>query len=464
MLDMSRWERRPFNVMDELRLDPNNVRLDPAIRGKAPEGDIVQELFQSENAFDLAKSIATAGFFTHELPTVVEGEEHWIVAEGNRRVAAIKALMNPYLVPGYQSRLSKLVDENPLPKTLRTIQCIVAPTRDEADQLIATLHTSNPRKPWGPLRQAEFFASRLQSGKTVEQLIADYPTIDVAEFIRTSEMYKLLQSTKYEDDDLAHYVQRRNFPISTFDRLYSNPEFLKLAKLSVDDVTGRVTLEGEKADFDRLAVKVVKDIKNKRINTRVLNTPDDPNYKKYMKELQPLAVTDAKEPKPVAKMPTYVAAGGPRVRVSPTLDVSGLYPPRAFPAVGLLLDELSRLRYADFPNATLDLIRTFIEKSVKAYADGKGVKIPKKGPYVFLDGALAWLAEDVKAGGQTKLVQVIAKLRNNEKVNPYAYGTSADMLNAANHNHEIAIDKGEVLTAWTGVLNLMRYVLREDAA
>lgn len=106
MLDMSKWERRYFNVMDELRLDPNNVRLDPAIRGKAPEGDIVQELFQSENAYDLARSIATAGFFTHELPTVVEGAEHWTVVEGNRRVAAIKALMNPYLVPGYQSRLS----------------------------------------------------------------------------------------------------------------------------------------------------------------------------------------------------------------------------------------------------------------------------------------------------------------------------------------------------------------------
>jgi hypothetical protein len=181
MLDMTKWERRPFNVVDDLRLDPNNVRLDPAIRGKAPEGDIVQELFQSEGAFDLARSIATAGFFTHELPTVVDNGRSLIVVEGNRRVAAIKALLNPYLVPGFQSRLSKLVDENPLPDSLSVIQCIIAPSRDEADQLIATLHTSNPRKAWGPLRQAEFFASRLQEGKTVEQLIADYPTTDVAD-------------------------------------------------------------------------------------------------------------------------------------------------------------------------------------------------------------------------------------------------------------------------------------------
>lgn len=461
---MSKWQRRSFNVMNELRLDSNNVRLDPAIRGKAPEGDIVQELFQSENAFDLAKSIATAGFFTHELPTVVEAGDHWIVAEGNRRVAAIKALLNPYLVPGYQSRLSKLVDEHPLPKSLRNIQCIVAPTRDEADQLIATLHTSNPRKPWGPLRQAEFFASRLQAGKSVQQLIADYPTIDVAEFVRTSEMYKLLQSTRYEDDELAHYVQRRNFPISTFDRLYSNPDFLSLAKLSVDETTGRVTLDGDKDDFDKLAAKIVRDIKTKRINTRTLNKPDDPSYKKYMGELKPLAVASSADPKPVATLPTYMATAGPRPRVPPNLDVTGLFPPRAFPAIGLILDELSRMRYADFPNATFDLMRTFIEKAIKAYADGLGQEIPKQGRYVYLDGALAWLAEDVKAAGQTKLVQVVAKLRNNQKMNPYAYGVSGDLLNAANHNHEIVIDKSEVLAAWTGVLNLLRYVLREERA
>jgi hypothetical protein len=109
-------------------------------------------------------------------------------------------------------------------------------------------------------------------------------------------------------------------------------------------------------------------------------------------------------------------------------------------------------------------MRTFIEKSIKAYADGLGQQIPKKGQYVYLDGALAWLEDDVKTAKQIKLVQVIAKLRNNQKMNVYAYGVSGDLLNAANHNHEISIDKGEVLAAWTGVLNLLRYVLREDSA
>ena len=301
----------------------------------------------------------------------------------------------------------------------------------------------------------------------MEQLIEDYPTIDVAEFIRTSEMYKLLQSTKYEDDELAKYVQRRNFPISTFDRLYSNPEFLDLAKLSVDGVTGRVTLHGDKDDFDKLATKIVKDIKTKRINTRTLNKPDDGAYQKYMGELAPLTVAGTGTSKPVSKLPTHMPKASPVRRVSPTLDVSGLYPPRAFPTIGLILDELARLRYVDFPNATFDLIRTFIEKSIKAYADGLGQEIStKNNSYVFLDAALLWLQGDIEAAGKAnrQLVQVVSKLRANQKINPYSYGMTVDILNAANHNHQISIEKDDVLTVWNGVLNLLRYVLREERA
>lgn len=463
MLDMSSWERRRFNVLEELRLDPNNVRLDPAIRGQAPEGDIIQELFQSEGAWDLAQSIAVAGFLTHEQPTVVKGDRHWIVVEGNRRTAAIKALLNPYLVPAYQSRLSRLIDENPLPYSLSVIECIVAPDRDEADQLVATLHTSNPRRAWGPLRQAEFFAARLESGKTVDQLIADYPTIDVAEFVRTSEMYKLLRSADYEDADLAKYVERRNFPISTFDRLYSNPEFLDLAQLSIDDKTGHVSLGGNKADFDKLAEKIVGDIKSKKINTRSLNKPSEATYQAYMTELQPLSVPKAGRKRAVSDLPTPLPLP-PKRRVATTLDVSGLYAPSRFPGIGLLLEELGSLRYADFPNATFDLMRTFIEKSIKAYADGLDEDIPKDGKYVFLDAALGWLEGDIRASGETKLIQVVKRLRNNEKINVYAYSMSGDLLNAVNHNHEIFVTKDEVLRAWQGVVNLLRYVLREDRA
>jgi len=460
MLDMSNWPRRPFNVTRELRLDPKNVRLGLGTETDPPQGAIIQNLFQFEGAFEIARSIVTVGFLTHELPVVLQEDGTWLVVEGNRRAAAIKALHNPHLVPGFQRRLTDLIASSPLPDTIDDIECLVAPDRDSANRLIATLHTSNPRKPWGPLRQAEFFAAQLQSGKTAKELIAEYPGIDVREFIETAEMYKLLQTTDYKDDDLAHFVRRRNFPISVFERLYKNDEFLELAKIGVASDTGHVTLKGGRSDFDKLAIKVVKDIKSKRIDTRVLNKPEADPYKAYMAELQPFAVRSKKSREAVLSMPAP-AAPAPTARVPQVLDTSGLHPVPGCPAIERILAELSSIHYRDFPNAAFDLIRTFIEKSVKAYAVSIGEVIPpgRAGGFVYLDDCLSWLEAEVRKHKKSGLVGVIQKLRSNKNVNQYRF-TKA-YLDAANHNHDIFIEKDDVKDLWDSVNALLRFVLRD---
>lgn len=460
MLDMSTWQVRTFDVTKDLRLDPHNVRLGVQLSADPPQADIIQDLFQHEGALEIARSIMSVGFLTHERPVVVRENDLWIVAEGNRRTAALKALLNPYLVPAAQPRLAELVDETPVPARFQRVECLIAPDRDAANQLIATLHTANARKPWGPLRQAEFFAAQLTAGKSVEELIATYPGIRVADFVKTADMHRLLQTANFEDDEVARYARRRNFPISTFERLYQNPDFLKLARMSVDDKTGRVSLQANQKDFDRVAEKIVTDIKTKRINTRVLNAPGDESYQEYLRELTAMkigpGVTTKAANRPEVKLPP------PKVRASPTLDVSGLHPMADFPAIGSILNELSNIRYRDFPNATFDLIRSFLEKSVKAYAESKNEAIPKRGQYVFLDSALEWLQDEIVSSDKKSLLQVIRKLRQNEKFNVYAYGLTADYLNAANHNHQIFIEPGEVLNLWNSIINLLRYVLRES--
>jgi hypothetical protein len=353
---------------------------------------------------------------------------------------------------------------NPLPKSLQDIECIVAPDRDSANQLIATLHTSNPRKPWGPLRQAEFFAAQIAAGKTAQELIDEYPGVDVASFIETAEMHRLLITAEYEDEEVARYARRKNFPISTFERLYSNPDFLAMAHLEVDKATGHVTYNGDRDGLNRLAEKLVHDIKSKRINTRVLNKPNEQSYKRYMDELTAINIAKAPEGQAVSEMPEPPNLPT-RARTPSSLDVTGLYAPPAFPAIGRILDELGSIRYRDFPNATFDLIRSFLEKSVKAYAEAKRVDIPRKCKYVFLDTALEWLLTDVEgAPGKKSLVQVIKKLRQNDKFSPYSYYATADYLNAANHNHQIFIEKTDVENLWSTILPLLRYVLREDVS
>lgn len=462
---MSSWPRRTFDVTNDLRLDPKNVRLGLTLSSDPPQGDIIQDLFQSEGAFEILTSIVEVGFLTHELPVVLKEADQWIVVEGNRRTAALKTILNPYLVPGFQPRVARLLEDYPSAPRIKEVECIIAPDRDSANKLIATLHTATPRRRWKPLRQAEFFAAQIIAGKSAQELIDEYPGIDVAEFIQTAEMHKLLQSAKYDDEELERYVWRKNFPISTFARLYENPEFRELAKLEVDSHTGHVTLAGNRRQFDQLANKIVRDMKDERIDTRVLNKPSAKSYKEYVGELEGLAVKATKGNTAVSTLPSPPEPA-PITQKSLKLDVTGLYAPANYPAVGRILQELSKLRYRDLPNATFDLIRTFLEKSIKAYAAGTGnpIQPSKPGAFVYLDGALAWLTEDVRAAGQPHkaLLQPINKLRSNRSINQYQF--TKEFLDAANHNHEIFVRHEEVKDLWDSILNILRYVLRKDAS
>ena len=129
-------------------------------------------MFTNEKALSLVEDIVKVGFFTHEVPIVVERNGQLIVVEGNRRVAALKAIQNPYLVPDHQARITKLAQSVPDRDAIRRITVKKAPSQDDADQLIAALHTGNQRVAWSPARQAAFFQTQLDAGKLPENLIS----------------------------------------------------------------------------------------------------------------------------------------------------------------------------------------------------------------------------------------------------------------------------------------------------
>ena len=159
MIDMSTWETKRVNVLSGIRLDPRNVRLE--LESDAPESDIMLDLFKNEKALALVKGIVSVGYLTHEVPVAVRRDRKLVVVEGNRRVAALKAIQNPFLVPDYQARISALAEGFDGRSNLESIDVKVAPSQEQADQLIATLHTGNQRIAWTPARQAAFFQAQI---------------------------------------------------------------------------------------------------------------------------------------------------------------------------------------------------------------------------------------------------------------------------------------------------------------
>ena len=79
-----------------LLLDPQNTRI-PTAHQTDDQRALLHELVAHEEVLGLAKSIASLGLFPSERMVVMPYGRYFLVLEGNRRLAAIRLLLNPEL-------------------------------------------------------------------------------------------------------------------------------------------------------------------------------------------------------------------------------------------------------------------------------------------------------------------------------------------------------------------------------
>jgi hypothetical protein len=117
MKDYSAWKEKTLSVTS-LHLDPKNPRI-PELGHEPTQRDIVAELVEHDNVYELAKDISDQGYFPTELLVGVVEQDQEIVVEGNRRLAALKLLLSPDLAPEKHIRKFRLLQGNVSPKQLR---------------------------------------------------------------------------------------------------------------------------------------------------------------------------------------------------------------------------------------------------------------------------------------------------------------------------------------------------------
>ncbi len=496
MIDMSTWDRLEADVLDDLVLDPKNVRLDTDVN--APEADIMADLFRNEKALDLVEGIVKVGYLSHEVPIVLRRgrSRQFIVAEGNRRVAALKAIQNPFLVPEFAARISALAGQLEDRSALRKIAIIRAPNQDSADQLIAALHTGDTRVKWNPARQAAFFEAQIDQGKTLGQLRAQYPTIDVEKYVLRSGVIRLFKSVTYSDPAYSDLLAKRGTVTSSLERIYESKPFIDLIGLNMDadgDVTHTLTSDV----FAEMAELIMSGIAEGDINTRTIGRVTSPRYQKLISDLTtieegapaPAATLDTSsdstaesdqsspgdtsgsssgnsangsggESSGSASGPTTGVGTGRNRKVAPTLDIGSLKVPNDYPSeVSVLLDELSAINVVRFPNATFDLMRTFLEKSIKSRAEVMGFDLRPKGHqgFVYLRNCLAWMQSELESSGPVYAVQVIKQMQSGKVLD---FVGSSDFLNALNHNHHVAVSTAEVRQSWNQMKTILTEVFR----
>lgn len=143
-----------------LHFDRTNPRLvEYSIKRGSSEKDIINILWSEMAVNEIVMSILAHGFFENEAMYAVIEDGNHVIVEGNRRLAAVKAILDPNLIDNsgmkkYKSKITpELIDQlsNKLP-------VIVLQNRQEAWRYIGFKHVNGAAK-WGSYAKAQYIAS-----------------------------------------------------------------------------------------------------------------------------------------------------------------------------------------------------------------------------------------------------------------------------------------------------------------
>lgn len=170
---------------------------------QTPENELIKTLWEVMGVEEIVLSIKASGFFDHEpLIAIIENDKN-VVIEGNRRLAAVKCLLNPEIADfvGINKNVLKISSE--YKASLQELPVIFVDTRKDAWKFIGFKHINGPAK-WGSYAKAQYIsqiknefniplseiASQIgDTHKTVEKLYQGLQVIEQA------EKYKIFDRT-----------------------------------------------------------------------------------------------------------------------------------------------------------------------------------------------------------------------------------------------------------------------------
>ncbi|RJQ36700.1 hypothetical protein C4552_02285 [Candidatus Parcubacteria bacterium] len=183
-----------YKNITQLILDPNNHRFAELYSGSGREEDLVEYLLYTEAAEEVAKNISDRGYFYPDQALwVVPKGKNFLVRDGNRRCAAVKALRNQRK---YGLELAK-VDIKQLP-------VLVYRDEKELDRRIQEQHMHSLFREWDPIAKALKAYEMHQSGSS-EEVIREIDS-NPSRLIKLASFY--YEAVKIGEEDLKKLLRR----------------------------------------------------------------------------------------------------------------------------------------------------------------------------------------------------------------------------------------------------------------
>jgi hypothetical protein len=363
-------EQRDFAVAD-LRLDGNNPR--HAVPTPTTREAIAALLGKDpEKLLRLAQDIAQKGVNPTEFPIVVYEDDHPVVIEGNRRIAALKALADPSLVddPRIRQMFAIAARRHSYPKS---VSCVVAESRENARHWINLRHTGENEgvgiQPWTTEQKTRFGEKKTPTEKALRFMQ------QVSEWYSADE--KLLQ-----DMEIV-----RSTRLTTLGRLLSDPKVRN--SLGFDFRDDGILAEYEPEAMHNSVRRLFSDLATHLSVSRVKSKDQRSEYLGAIKDDLPQNSQRLTRPRFVPKQKSAGLPVTPQVQSQPSTPArptpSGPNKPqqdkRVFqhvvmrnisPRTAKVLNEAKKIVIAESPNIAAIMIRAVIDIAVTEAAEKQG--------------------------------------------------------------------------------------------
>lgn len=124
---------------------------------ETPEQEIIKTLWDVMGVEEIVLSIRASGFFDHEPLIAVKENGKNVVIEGNRRLAAVKCILNPEIADYIGVNKNTLSIPTEYKETLRALPVIFVDQRQDAWKFIGFKHINGPAK-WGSYAKAQYIS------------------------------------------------------------------------------------------------------------------------------------------------------------------------------------------------------------------------------------------------------------------------------------------------------------------
>ena len=387
MMATDSWPTKRFSVAS-LHLDAKNPRLGRETLSRAPR-EIIQYLFEHDKALDVADSIAARGFFPNEPLLAVKENGRTVVIEGNRRLAALKALREPGLLEGFLERKVERLSRRIINlQSIATVPVTIAPNRRATDRQIVGRHIGSPVLAWRAENRASFILEKLEEGYENDELgdQLGFTLADIQKARQTRAIAEMARSLDLPEELKAKLDNPRAKVFTTIGRVFDSSVGRNYLMVEPDNDHG---LRGTttKNEFVRGFTKLVTEVALGKQDSRTLNTSDDIRdyFEKWDSKERPAKKRGSFVPSDVIKGKSVASPRGktePKTAPKKSKQVTKTVLPRDFKVRhgnDRLIDihrELVRLKRKEFPNAGAVLLRVFFELAVIDYL-GRTGELPK---------------------------------------------------------------------------------------